>query len=449
MLNGSCSKRYPRPFSKDTHTADDGYPQYRRRAPSDGGFSLEINGVKIDNQWVVPYNPVLSRTFMAHINVELCNSVKSIKYICKYVNKGSDQAAFCLENEQDEISKYDTGRYISSFGAAWRILRIPIHERFPPVMHLSVHLENGQRIYFTTDNASEKVQNPNNTTLLGFFELCKNDSFARTLLYSEVPAYFIWKNNKFSRRKQGKGVSGHPGDKQDHVIGRVYTVHPNNAECYYLRLLLHEVRGPTWFNDLKTVSGVVHPSYQSACQALGLLEDDTHWDRTLEEATIIDSPQKIRQLFAVLLVFCQLADPLKLWEKHKDSMSEDVKRQLVNDYPEIDIETIVDVVHNKCLVLLEQVVFSMGNHSLHQFGLPSPSHDASELIVNRDYLRELSYDVEQLSKLVYHNITKLNPEQSQVYYEVIRSVDSDSGRVFFLGCSWWNRKNVFNESVAS
>jgi len=47
-------------FSKDTHTADDGYPQYRRRAPSDGGFSLEINGVKIDNQWVVPYNPVLS-----------------------------------------------------------------------------------------------------------------------------------------------------------------------------------------------------------------------------------------------------------------------------------------------------------------------------------------------------------------------------------------------------
>jgi len=65
------------------------------------------------------------------------------------------------------------------------------------------------------------------------------------LLYSEVPAYFIWKNNKFSRRKQGKRVSGHPGVKQDHVIGRVYTVYPNNAECYYLRLLLHEVRGPT------------------------------------------------------------------------------------------------------------------------------------------------------------------------------------------------------------
>jgi len=144
-------------------------------------------------------------------------------------------------------------------------------------------------------------------------------------LYSEVPAYFIWKNNKFSRRKQGKGVSGHPAVTQGHVICRVYTVHHNNAECYYLRLLLHEVRGPTCFNDLKIVSGVVHPSYQSACQALRLLEYDTHWYRSLEETTIFDSPQKIRQLFAVLLVFCQLADPLKFWEKNKDSMSEDVK----------------------------------------------------------------------------------------------------------------------------
>lgn len=67
-----------------------------------------------------------------------------------------------------------------------------------------------------------------------------------------------------------------------------------------MRLLLHKVRGPNCFNDLKMVSEVVHPSYQSACQALVFLVDDAHWDGTLEEATISDSPQKIRQLFAVL-----------------------------------------------------------------------------------------------------------------------------------------------------
>lgn len=99
---------------------------------------------------------VLSRTFLAQINVELCNSVKSIKHICKYVNKGNDQAAFELEKEWDEVSKYEAGRYISSSKAIWRILYVLIHKRFLPVMHLSVHLENGQRIYFIIDNAAEK-----------------------------------------------------------------------------------------------------------------------------------------------------------------------------------------------------------------------------------------------------------------------------------------------------
>jgi len=69
--NSPCSKRHPRQLSKDTYTADGGYPQYRRGVPAIVGFSLAIKGVKIYNQWVVPYNPVLSRTFKAHINVEL------------------------------------------------------------------------------------------------------------------------------------------------------------------------------------------------------------------------------------------------------------------------------------------------------------------------------------------------------------------------------------------
>ncbi|XP_029442955.1 uncharacterized protein LOC115083287 [Rhinatrema bivittatum] len=80
----------------------------------------------------------------------------SVTYICKYINKGSDQAVFALEKQHDEVSRYETGRYISSSEAAWRIFCFPIHECFPPVVHLAVHLENGQRIYFTADNVVEK-----------------------------------------------------------------------------------------------------------------------------------------------------------------------------------------------------------------------------------------------------------------------------------------------------
>ena len=431
MVNGACSKKYPRPLVRETQTADDGYPQYQRRSPADGGFTVNIKGVELDNRWVVPYNPVLSRTCQAHINVEICNSVKSIKYICKYVNKGSDQAAFRLENEFDEVSRYEAGRYISSSEAAWRILCIPIHERYPPVMHLAVHLENGQRIYFNSENVMEKLTNPPKTTLIGFFELCRSDNFATTLLYSEVPAYYTWKNNKFVRRKQGKAVPGHHGVKKDQVLGRVYTVHPNNAECYYLRLLLHEVKGPTSFEDLKRVSGVVHPTFQSACRELGLLQDDNHWANTLEEAAVSESPSKIRQLFAVILVFCQAANPLALWEKHRDSMSEDFRRQMESNVQGLDGGLLASIAYNKCLETLETLLYSMAHQSLLNFGLPSPTTDNS-VSTNREYLRELSYNVDLLSNMVADNEPKLNDEQRTVYSEVITSVLSDNGQLFFL-----------------
>lgn len=47
------------------------------------------------------------------------------------------------------------------------VLTMKIHDRFPSVTHLAVHLENGQRIYFTEQDVVDKVINPKKT----FFEL--------------------------------------------------------------------------------------------------------------------------------------------------------------------------------------------------------------------------------------------------------------------------------------
>ena len=86
----------------------------------------------------------------------------------------------------DEIVQYQAGRYISisSNEAVWRILSFLIHERSPAVVHLAVHLQNCQRVYFSETNVQQRALNPPDATLTAFLSLCKNDSFAKkTALY--------------------------------------------------------------------------------------------------------------------------------------------------------------------------------------------------------------------------------------------------------------------------
>ncbi|GBP05743.1 ATP-dependent DNA helicase PIF1 [Eumeta japonica] len=311
MRDSKCSKKFPKSFQTQTITSDDGYPKYRRRSPEQGGKSATVRNRDIDNRWIVPYNRLLLKIFDAHINVELCNSIKSIQYVTKYINKGSDQATFSIQSP-NEVEKYQSGRYICSSEAVWRILSFEVHDRAPTIVHLAVHLENGQR-------------------------LCAQDDFAKTLTYDRVPSYYTWNQSSktFQRRKQGTAVDGFPGVKKTDALGRVYTIHPNNSECFYLRMLLHIVKGPTTFARLRTVQGVVYNTYQAACKTMGLLEDDSHWENTLSEAAVCSSATSLRYLFAVIVAFCQVADSVNLWNKFQENMASDIlnrrRRELNSD----------------------------------------------------------------------------------------------------------------------
>ncbi|XP_026470268.1 uncharacterized protein LOC113374439 [Ctenocephalides felis] len=189
MVNGKCTIHFPKSLQNDTITDIDGYPAYRRRDVDNGRqcFGLRLsNGGVIDvvNRWVVPYSSLLCKTYKAHINVELCSSVKSIKYICKYVHKGSDKAIFAIKsiNENDEITRYQMGRYVSSYEAIRRIFGFPIHERKPPVVHLAVHLENGQRVYFTENNILQQALTAPKTTLTAFINFVIDQILLEDLL---------------------------------------------------------------------------------------------------------------------------------------------------------------------------------------------------------------------------------------------------------------------------
>ncbi|KAK4326713.1 hypothetical protein Pmani_002732 [Petrolisthes manimaculis] len=126
-------------FVADTQSGDDGYPTYRRRKPAEGGFDAVITMGK---------------------------------------------------NRQDKMA-----RYISSNEAAWKLFKFSLHERYLTVVHLAVHLENGQLVIFNPNNPQQlqqQVSTPRPTTLTAFFYLCSHDQFASSLLYHEVPQFYTW-----------------------------------------------------------------------------------------------------------------------------------------------------------------------------------------------------------------------------------------------------------------
>lgn len=332
----------------------------------------------------------------------------------------------------DEIKEYQIGRYLSSNEAAWRILGFQIHERYPSVTHLAVHLENGQRVYFTEKNAKEKANDPPKTTLTEFFKLCQKDEFAATLLYHEIPKYYSWNKTKkqFVRRKKGVSVKNNPNIKSSYTLGRVYSIHPSNSECFFLRMLLHNIRGPQSFVDLKTIDGILCRDYREACLKLGLLEHDNHWNETLTEASLSCNAKKIRELFAIILTTCGPSDPLALWESHKNSMSEDIlnKNRKMNRNDDLNYS---EEVYNQALISLEDACFMINNKVLNQLGLQSPTRSEINTLDN-DFLRETQHNTVELKSYVEYHENLLNSEQLRVYETMLEHITTKQSGIFFL-----------------
>jgi hypothetical protein len=80
--DGSCTRKYPKPFNALTRILHDGFPEYRRR----GRFTGRDGDRLVTDEWVVPHNPYLLARYRCHINIEVAGHVRSCKYIYKLVD---------------------------------------------------------------------------------------------------------------------------------------------------------------------------------------------------------------------------------------------------------------------------------------------------------------------------------------------------------------------------
>ncbi|CAJ0905279.1 11459_t:CDS:1 [Entrophospora sp. SA101] len=190
--------------------------------------------VLLDNQWIVPYNKFLCAKYNCHINVEICASIKAIKYLFKYVYKGHDKATIEITGEHqdheteakpiviDEIHNFIEACWVSAPEAIWRILGFNVSGINPAVTHLQVHLPNQQRVIFNEDVnlvvvATSRIQQ---TSLTEYFKMNNQDPDARNLLYSDFPMYYTWNKATKSLKKRQHGG----------CIGRIYMAHPSEGE---------------------------------------------------------------------------------------------------------------------------------------------------------------------------------------------------------------------------
>ncbi|XP_074292020.1 uncharacterized protein LOC141618853 [Silene latifolia] len=194
MVGDKCSKYYPKSCTERTTVDGDGYPIYKR---SKKGVTVIKDDVPLGNDFVIPYNSQLLLKYRAHINVEWCNQSRSIKYLFKYINKGSDRVT--MQSSYTRRNEEDPGRFDEI-------------KRTPAVERLQYHLPDEKPILFHDDDwVNEVVEN----TSLGVSQFlnwmgCNNSTVremqvAKELLYCEFPTKFVWKKKvlEWSLRKKG------------------------------------------------------------------------------------------------------------------------------------------------------------------------------------------------------------------------------------------------------
>ncbi|KAF5187279.1 Atp-dependent dna helicase pif1 [Thalictrum thalictroides] len=252
-------------------------------------------------------------------------------------------------------------------------------------------------------------QTNSRTMLTEFFEMNKVDPNANLYFYHEFPEHYTWdeKNNHWRQRK------GHYK-----VIGRLTSVSPYEGERFYVRVLLLHRKGPTSFDDLKTVHSVRYNTFKEAAEHMGLLQKDNLIQQTLREACLIRMPAALRQLFVIILIYCNPVEVRTLWNEFHPYMLE--------DYPSTSSLTM------PVRLLLNDLELSLNDfhQTISNFDLPAISDFPNEEPVVSHFVvdeRSIPVPPEDLEA-----IEKLNNEQKHAFDMIMDAVHHKTSSVFFI-----------------
>jgi len=408
MTNGECTKRFPKEFKDSTVINEHSHTEYRRR--NTGSVSRRRD--EIDNRWIVPYSPFLSRKYNCHINVEACTSINAVKYINKYINKqGYDMCTVKVAtNEQkvldyDEIESFLSLRYVGPAEALWRLYSFKLSDMSHSVQLLAVHLNKQNIITFVPGREQEALERFKDTTLTAWFRLNRVDDFARSFTYCKIVELYWFDDSSRTWKRRTQSLN-----RKNKTLARVAMVSPLDRERYSLRLLLLHVRGATCYEDLLRDwedSERRYHTFEESARKNGLLEDTTQWSDCIEEACSVQMPVQLRSLFCSILLYNHLVPAIELWEKFKTFLSEDhIRSGIPNDMAERLALTQIN----------NEIVSNNPNRTLASFGFDHSSFG--------EYVEDISCSSlsEQEMLTLEDEISSLNNDQEMAYNSVMNSV---------------------------
>ncbi|CAN0922384.1 ATP-dependent DNA helicase PIF1 [Linum grandiflorum] len=259
------------------------------------------------------------------------------------------------------------------------------------------------------------------TMLTEWFTLNRTYPSAKKLTYAEIPEKFVWDKqcSQWLPRKQG------------FVIGRIASVPPQANDVFYLRLLLTKIPGAMSFNDLRTVNGTLYNDYQQACQALGLLATDDEWNEVMTEVSHWGMAPLIRTTFVSLLMFCHVTSPTKLFDQWWPSMADDFRHRLgqTKDAP-LEASLVIGL-RNQVLQSLQTLLHNYCS-SLSHFHLPLPTNTPSLHQEDDLVSQHLAFDITQEQANYHRSRACLNEDQQKAHDAVFQSMQTNSGKLFFL-----------------
>jgi hypothetical protein len=130
----------------------------------------------------------------------------------------------------------------------------------------------------------------------------------------------------------------------------------------------------------------------------------------LEEADVWASGQHLHDMFASMLMFCEVMNPKQLWDAHWESLSDDIEAMIRCERADPTVTLSEDALKDRALYEIDQV-FMCNGHRLEDFPtLPKSNYIPSVHGGNRLVKKELAYDRHSLTVDADNSEDRLNDD---------------------------------------